>query len=371
MPGTAMAGLGIDMHPTSTHHTQPSTLYSTKNTTANPQRGTRAALSAALSEPSVNTMIEDSARAAPRPPPSLSKPSLVPMRSAKSMAGLLLAEVGASMVEIDRHASPRASGFREGKHIEPGVVTPIAARQQTARGNTANFTKGALGPVEASTKTMGSWSAPAHRRTMSADIALARHGTLLSAQASPTRRAAELKALLGSDASAKVKSGAVAPGSTASNAHSKKALEKDAPETVKLEQGRSRVRVSLDLELENAVAVEGGCLSGLMHVRVRPKGKGDMLSLGGGKVRVAGFEVAPGNEDRHIFYQVAAPLSQVSNLSEALYVGPIDNQGFGPVDEGEYKINFSMRLPTVHSGGKPKGSMVARSSASIRYIVIV
>ena len=174
-----------------------------------------------------------------------------------------------------------------------------------------------------------------------------------------------------SDASAKVKSGAVAPGSTAPNTRVKKPFDVDAPETVKLEQGRSRVRVSLDLELENAVAVEGGCLSGLVHVRVRPKGKEDMLSLGGGKIRIAGFEVAPGNEDRHIFYQFAAPLEEISNMSEALYVGPTDSEGFGPVGEGEYKLNFSMRLPTVHSGGKSKGSMVTRSGAAIRYIAIV
>ncbi|KAI5119773.1 hypothetical protein M0805_009244 [Coniferiporia weirii] len=267
------------------------------------------------------------------------------------MAGLLLAEVGGSMVEINKHSGALGSGFTEGRHIEPGIVTPIGEAKSDS-----------ILPSSVREPKIQSRLHTEHRRGMSLDRGLARHGTLLSSQASPTRHAAELKVLLG-DSSAKVKSGAVVSSLQGS---SKKSLT-----AVAFEQGRSRVRVALDLVLENNIAVEGGYISGCILIRVRPKAKGDVLSLGGGKIRVAGFEVSPGNEDRHIFYQVAAPLTDVSDGCVGLYSSSVDREGFGTVNEGDYRVRFALNLPVVNTGGRPKGFMISRSGAAIRYIVIV
>ncbi|KAH8111898.1 hypothetical protein DFH11DRAFT_1610591 [Phellopilus nigrolimitatus] len=265
------------------------------------------------------------------------------------MAGLLLAETGGSMVEIDKHAGGLSSGFREGRHIEPGAVTPVSGAKARMPPNTARSSH-----VQSRLRIE-------HRRGTSLDLGLVRHGTLLSAQASPTRRAAELKVLLG-DSSAKVKSGAVVSllqGQT-----------KESPDAVAFEQGRSRVRVALDLILENNTAVEGGFLSGTVQIHIHPKTKGDVLSLGGGKIRAAGFEVAPGNEHRHIFYQVTAPLADISDGCSGLFTSSVDKEGFGSVGEGEYSVRFSLKLPLVSSGGRPKGVLINRCGAMIRYIVI-
>lgn len=275
--------------------------------------------------------------------------SLVSMRSSKGMAGLLLAEVGGSMVEMDRLGGRLGSSFKEGKHIEPGALTPIGP---------AAVALPSTNPKRPSPLPR---SVTEHRRGMSLDQGLTRQGTLLSTQASPVRRAAELKVLLG-DSSAKVKSGAIVS--------SQQAKSKKSPNAVAFEHGRSRVRVALDMDLENNTAVEGGFISGTLMFRVRPKKKGELLSLGGGKIRIAGFEVSPGNEDRYIFYQVATPLADVSNGCEGLYSAAVDDEGFGSVGDGEYDVRFSLKIPQVSTGGKPRGILNSRSGATIKYIII-
>lgn len=273
------------------------------------------------------------------------RPPIITMRSAKGMSGLLQAEVGGSMVEMDKLGG-LGSGFREGRSIEPGSLTPIGRPERLTTNR----------PLVTHSNTV------IHCGT-AINQSLSRHGTLLSTQASPSRQAAQLKSLLG-DSSAKVKSRTVVsakPGTT-----------KGSFDAVAYEQGKSRIRVSLDLILENKTAVEGGCLSGLVHVKVQlPKERCNYMNLGGGKIRVAGFEVSPTNQHRHIFYQVTASLKDVSDGYMGMFKGTLNGEGFGSVEEGSYAMRFALQLPTINSFGKPKGITSCRSGAMIRYIVIV
>ena len=279
---------------------------------------------------------------------SSTRPSIIAMRSSKGMAGMLLAEAGASMVEIDKHPPMHNSCFREGKAIEHGSITPIGQRSEALPTFTSGSRDSALPEIR-------------HRRDGSLDPGLSRQGTLLSVQASPERRAEELKRLLG-NSSAKVKSGAIICSGQTKN--------KKSPNAVAFEQGKSRSRVSLDLTLENNVVVENGCLAGCVQVRVSlPKGC-DTLSIGAGKIRIVGFEMLLSNEHRCIFYQVAMPLANVSSEYGSLFLSDLDKQGFGAVKEGSYSIPFSLKLPVITSGGKPKGVVSSKCGAIIKYITI-
>ncbi|KAL5519604.1 hypothetical protein ACEPAH_1287 [Sanghuangporus vaninii] len=300
-----------------------------------------------------------------RHPAQSQSQTLVAMRSSKAMDGLLLAEAGASMVEMNKLSSGEAVlRFRQGKPIEPGAVTPLAMSASDAV------------PRQVVSKVRPRLYSE-HVRHMSVDHGIFRHGTLLSsAPTSPLRRAEQLSMLLG-NGSGKVKPGAVVPPHSKSitaypNRNKSKSSLKDIPDAVAFEQGRSRVRVALDIELENNVAVEGGYISGTLLIRVHPKRRDDILKLGGGKIRIAGFEVAPKNEDRCVFYQVTAPLANISQGYDRLYTMGIDGEGFGNVVEGEYGVRFAMQIPLVSSGGKPRGVLNNRSGsgATIKYIII-
>lgn len=60
---------------------------------------------------------------------------------------------------------------------------------------------------------------------------------------------------------------------------------------VKLEAKRGRrARVEVDVVLESETFVEGGELRGRLEVRIRRGRKGENLWIGGGKVRVCGYE---------------------------------------------------------------------------------
>ena len=271
------------------------------------------------------------------------KNSVAFMRSSGVMAGILLAENGSSMLEINKQGVSPVSVFKQGSYIDTSCVTPLITASSTNH------------PVNGSLLNSGTKEC----RPLLVEQSLERHGTLLSARGSSNNRAAELKVLLG-DSSAKVKSGAMVS--------SKLATSRNA---VAFEQGRSRVRVALDLELENNIVVEGGFLSGFVSLKIKPKRKDD-LHLGHGKIRIAGFEVAPGNEDRFIFYQVTSPLHQISNDYSRLFLNGVDNEGFGSVEEGVYVLNFHMKIPIHNTGGKPRGILynTGRSGATIKYIAI-
>lgn len=242
---------------------------------------------------------------------------------------------------VEMHRLGATTSFKEGRHIDPGSVTPIQVSSNTE---------------------LSSRARPAHRRGISLDQGLPRHGTLLNLNASPTRRSKELKALLGNNSS-KVKSRAVV-------APQQGKPSKKYADAVTYEQGRSKIRVAINMDLENNVVVEGGHVSGVINLRVRPRKHDSVLHLGCGKIRIAGFEVAPGNEERHIFYQRSASLSDVTNGCNGLFMSSIDKDGFGSVVEGDYTMNFSMHIPQEGTGGRSRGVLHSKSGVNIRYIVI-
>lgn len=160
-----------------------------------------------------------------------SSQSQVTMRSVRGMQGLLLAEGGGSMVEVDPFAG--GSGFREGRTIAPGLITPFA--QQSARSRSTSK--------------------------------LSRHSSILAYHPS----ASELKVVLSQS------SRQLLPTSESSIS--------DTPTS--LEQLRPHARLELDLTLESRVAVEGGHLRGCLEVKVRKLGKrDDSLYIGGAKLRI-------------------------------------------------------------------------------------
>ncbi|KLO10454.1 hypothetical protein SCHPADRAFT_832475, partial [Schizopora paradoxa] len=201
----------------------------------------------------------------------------------------------------------------------------------------------------------------------------ARSDTLLHMYASPARKATELTRLLG-------------------GASSKSEKKMNAPLPIlEQNQGKRRSLVSLDLVLENNIFVEGGYLSGSVQIRVgRPsstsKDSEKTVLLGGGKIRVAGFEVVVfGSKPlRHIFYQVSSPLSDVavdssyvdifsSRSTPSILEEDEMNEGFAEVRERKYTVPFAMPLPIVTTAGKPKGvlqNIGNMSGVLIRYIAI-
>ena len=242
---------------------------------------------------------------------------------------------------VEMHKLGNKMSFKEGKHIDPGSLTPLA--------------------TSATTSGIAFRGRPPHRRGISVDQGLPRHGTLFNLNVSSTRRSEELKALLG-NGSSKVKSGAVV-------ATQQGKVSKKSADAVSYEQGRSKQRVAIDMDLENSVVVEGGYVSGVINLRIRPKKMDSVLHLGCGKIRIAGFEVAPGNETQHIFFQHSAPLLDVSNGANSLFMSSIDKDGFGSVIEGNYSMNFSMHVPQGLAG-RPRGILRTKAGINIRYIVI-
>ena len=297
------------------------------------------------------------------------QPGNFSMRSSRGMAGLLAAEVGASMVELDTYGN--GSGFKEGRYISPDTVTPLhgvgRSRLPVSRGRALSLPQSGM-----------------HRSS-----------TLLSRHATSSRNAAELNTLLGNSC-ARVKAGAsvcAPPGALrAMNSYksSRAALSRDdndnqlkAPlSPLALEQGKSRSRVEIDIALETSVCVEGGFLNGHVYVKVNKASKKDShpICLSEGKLRIAGFEVVPrhgssayssSDDIRHIFYQAAYAMKSVALNTHYLYSSPPDDEGFAYAREGNHHFPFSVKLPTCGStAGCPKGVLNNCSGAMLRYIVI-
>lgn len=269
------------------------------------------------------------------------------IRSSREMTGVSESEIGASPAGIDKHVGDMGARFKAGLPIEPESMSPVFVREYDPNVSTATASR------------------HDRARVVTQDQGLSRRETLLSSHASPTRRAAELTCLLGGS-SAKVSSGAMLSASTGRS--------QNPPNAVAFEQGKARARVSLDLVLENNTAVEGGYISGCVQLHIAPppkrKDRHNDIVLGEGKIRIAGFEVLSGNGHRHIFYQVAAPLKDISEGLFNLYSSPPDKDGFGTMDEGTYVVPFSLKLPVAGVSGRPKGVISTRSGIEMRYIVI-
>ncbi|KAJ7631049.1 hypothetical protein FB45DRAFT_1152847 [Roridomyces roridus] len=186
---------------------------------------------------------------------------------------------------------------------------------------------------------------------------LSRHGTLLSAGASPVRRAAELKSLLG-NANSRLPPGAL--------------ITHRSREPTALEHAKPRARVEVDIALHSDVCVESSTpLRGIVKIRIRPRlPKESTVSISDGKLRIIGFEAIEG--DHHEFFQCSALLSDVvtSPLTICETSSPPDSEGFAIAWEGVHRLEFEMPVP-MGSGSRPKGPLLGQSGAAIRYIALI
>ena len=115
------------------------------------------------------------------------------------------------------------------------------------------------------------------------DAFLARHGTLLHPASSHDRTSHELGIMLGKK-NRKTSRDKLLPAP-------ENAWENNAAETVGLEASKKkRARVEVDVVLERDCVVEGGEVRGRLEVRVNGTKRSEGLRIGGGKIRVVGFE---------------------------------------------------------------------------------
>jgi hypothetical protein len=201
-----------------------------------------------------------------RPPaPDPADPKMnISLRSTTGMKGLLAAESGAGMVQLDY--STRGSGFKTGGPIAPGSITPAPKARRSNQHLAVS---------------------------LSPSTSLERQPTLFTRDASPQRNAAELKSVLGAPSSGKLQTNAtVVPLSGAARIRKRAQSEANAATVaVALEQAKPKARVELDVILESETCVEGGYMKGYLQVKIRKGSKNDgPVYLGGGKIRIVGFE---------------------------------------------------------------------------------
>ncbi|WVQ93727.1 hypothetical protein IAU59_000804 [Kwoniella sp. CBS 9459] len=201
---------------------------------------------------------------------------------------------------------------------------------------------------------------------------LARQGTLLHPASSKQRASAELGVLLGGPKSRRLSQNKLLPPppTEADNARS----EWEKKNQVRLEASKKgKARVEVDVVLERECVVEGGEVRGRMEVRITGGKRGEGMRVGGGKVRVVGFEELS-TSSRHIFYHQPYPLpvfdpSIRHNLSSSLFASGPDSDGYRLASEGTHSIPFRMRLPL---GGGAKGTYtpVNGKGPCVRYVVV-
>ncbi|KAG9016344.1 hypothetical protein FRB90_003218 [Tulasnella sp. 427] len=268
------------------------------------------------------------------------------MRSSKGMQGLLEAELGGSMVEFDPYSSNAtgSSGFKTGHQIGLTPNLPSTATPRTRQ-----------------------------RAATHSGASLARSGTLFSNDASASRKSAELKTLLGGS-SHKLPSKATIPPPSSGPSDEKKRKPRRSASTsdiigvVMLEKAKSKARVEVDIELESETVVEGGYLRGKMEVTIRKPGKNESpIWIGGGKMRIVGFEGLPNNDIRYTFYQCAEALTSITSASHHLFASSPDEEGFCRAREGTHILPFAMKIPVT---GTAKGALQTKSGAMVRYIAM-
>lgn len=248
------------------------------------------------------------------------------IRSAEAMKGLLLAEVGGGMVQLGV-----GSGFTNGSRITSDAITPG-----------------------------GSLKTNAHEAALQAGN-LARHGTLITENASPERIEEELQRLLG-NSRAKLKPGRTLLPPPGGNSF----------EHVQMEQAKPRARVDIDVVLESNVFVQGGIARGhaVLHVRKPTKKEGPVLIFGG-KIRIIGFECISGAKLSHSFYQCSSTISSGKSYFDSYHVSQEFGEDVTEARKGTYHFPFSMRLPISDENGCPKGAVYGLSGAEVRYAAIV
>ncbi|KAH7916429.1 hypothetical protein BJ138DRAFT_995669 [Hygrophoropsis aurantiaca] len=280
------------------------------------------------------------------PPVDGSQLTVPSLRSLTSMNGLLAAELGGGMVELDVYGHPGSSGFRAGQRIEPGSFTPGGS--STNRPSTRK----------------------AFSETAADQSSLTPSDTFFDVGAAPARSAAELRTVLGNSNSRLKPRASILPPQSLRKVASTGDLGTVFP-SVALEKAKSRARIEVDIVLESNTCVQGSHLRGVVKIRVRKCLKKDSpLFLGQGKIRVIGFECIPHEVNRCTFYQRSALLSEVTASSQDIYTTELDEDGWAEAKEGIHVLPFSMLLPADSSCGTPKGILNIHSGVSVRYVAM-
>jgi hypothetical protein len=198
--------------------------------------------------------------------------------------------------------------------------------------------------------------------------ASSRARSLLTIDGTPLQNAEELKQILG-NANSRLKSGAIfTPGPFSDSSASRTRRDK----AISLEQARSRSRVNLDIFLESDVCVQGGNMQGYIQIRVRKYLKKNCpILISGGKLRLIGFESIDNGQERSIFYQCSAPLSEIAHGLERLYSSEPDEEGFAASIEGIHLFPFVLHLKPDSERGIAKGVLKAQNGPIIRYVAML
>lgn len=130
--------------------------------------------------------------------------------------------------------------------------------------------------------------------------------------------------------------------------------------------------MEVDIVLESNVCVQGGYVRGQIKILIRKRSKKESpILLSEGKIRIVGYEMIPYGDERHIFYQCAAPLSSVTDAAHNVYCTPTDEDGFAQGLEGVHVLPFALHLPADGPFGSPKGNLSITSGVIVRYITMV
>ncbi|KAG1757165.1 hypothetical protein EDB19DRAFT_1841154 [Suillus lakei] len=271
------------------------------------------------------------------------------LRSMSAMKGLLLAEVGDSMVEFDVYGKPGESGYRVGQRIATESLMPPGSSKFAPLPRKA---LSALGPVAGS---VGS---------------LATSATLFDVDVTPAQSSPEIKALLGNPNS-RLKPGAtIHPRPALRNSDSGGDLGTDF-KPITLEKAKWRSRVEVDVILENQACVQGSYLKGTVNIHIKKGSKKDApLLISQGKIRVVGFECIPQKDSKCTFYKYSALLSEVAPSWMGLFKSPPDDDGWAEAQEGIHVFPFAMLLPTDGACGMAKGVLSMHSGVAIKYVAM-
>lgn len=270
------------------------------------------------------------------------------LRSMSAMRGLLLAEVGDSMVEFDVYGKPGESGYRVGQRIATeSLMPPGSSKFATPPRKTLS-----AGPVVGSIAS------------------LATSATLFDVNVAPVQSGPEIKTLL-RNSSSRLKLGTtVHPRPALRNADSGGDLCTDFM-PITLEKAKWRSRVEVDIMLENHTCVQGGYLKGTVKIHIKKGSKKDApLLLSQGKVRVVGFECIPQKDSKCTFYRYSALLSEIAPLWKGLFKSPPDDDGWAEAQEGVHIFPFAMLLPSDGSCGMAKGVLSINSGVAIKYVAM-
>ncbi|KAG2367786.1 hypothetical protein BDR07DRAFT_1469433 [Suillus spraguei] len=258
------------------------------------------------------------------------------------MRGLLLAEVGDSMVEFDVYGKPGESGYRVGQRIATESLVPRGSSKLPHLPERSS-------PFQPSTSAT----------LFDADITQA------------TQSGTEIKTLLG-NSNSRLKPGVtVHPHPALRNTDSNGDLGTDF-KPIALEKARWRSRVEVDIILENHICVQGSYLKGTANIHIKKGSKKDApLLLSQGKVRVVGFECIPQKDSKCTFYKYSALLSEIAPSWKGLFKSLPDDDGWAEVQEGVYVFPFAMLLPSDGGCGIAKGVLSINSGVAIKYVAMV